>query len=103
MKTTLELPDELVREIKLRALIRDLSFKDEVADLLRLGLQMRDALPALQPVFDPGVGIVTDAQGFPAFRSQPVSRGQNTSLEDAVKLEQRALEAEELPRAGLSS
>lgn len=43
MKTTVELPDELVREIKVRAAREDRKLKDLVADLLRKGL--RDGQP----------------------------------------------------------
>lgn len=38
MKTTLELPDALVKQIKLRAVRRGRKLKEEVADLLRKGL-----------------------------------------------------------------
>jgi len=38
MKTTLELPDELVRRIKIRAIERNQKLKDTVAQLLELGL-----------------------------------------------------------------
>ncbi len=38
MKTTLDLPDTLVREIKLRAVHKRQKLKDAVAELLRKGL-----------------------------------------------------------------
>ena len=38
MKTTLELPDELARRIKIRAAERDQKLKDTIAQLLELGL-----------------------------------------------------------------
>lgn len=38
MKTTLELPDELMREIKIRAVRENRKLKDAIADLLRRGL-----------------------------------------------------------------
>ena len=38
MKTTLDLPDELMREIKVRAAREDRKLKDLVAELLRCGL-----------------------------------------------------------------
>ncbi len=38
MKTTLDLPDDLVRAIKLRAVHEDRTLKDLVAELLRRGL-----------------------------------------------------------------
>jgi plasmid stability protein len=41
MKTTLELPDDLMREIKIRAVKENRKLKDEITDLLRLGLSRR--------------------------------------------------------------
>ncbi|MBS0264377.1 MAG: antitoxin [Planctomycetes bacterium] len=38
MKTTLDLPEALVKQVKLRALQQGQRFKDAVADLLRKGL-----------------------------------------------------------------
>ena len=42
MKTTLELPDELMREIKIRAAREDRKLKDLIAELLRRGLDGED-------------------------------------------------------------
>jgi len=41
MKTTLELPDELMREVKMRAVEEDQKLRDMVAELLRIGLANR--------------------------------------------------------------
>ena len=41
MKTTLDLPDDLVREVKIRAVRENRKLKDAIADLLRLGLSQR--------------------------------------------------------------
>ena len=38
MKTTLELPDDLVKKVKLRALREGRKLKDAIADLLQKGL-----------------------------------------------------------------
>jgi len=38
MKTTLELPDELMRRVKLRAVYRNRELKDVVAQLLEAGI-----------------------------------------------------------------
>ena len=43
MKTTLDLPDDLVKEVKLRALHENQKLKDAVAQLLRRGLAAPDA------------------------------------------------------------
>ena len=46
MKTTLELPDELMRRVKLRAVHRNQKLKDAVAQLLEAGIA---ALPPAAP------------------------------------------------------
>jgi hypothetical protein len=43
MKMTLDLPEELVRAVKLRAIEEDRTIKDTVADLLRCGLAHESA------------------------------------------------------------
>ena len=43
MKTTLELPDDLMREVKLRAVEENRKLKDTIADLLRRGLAQEQA------------------------------------------------------------
>lgn len=45
VKTTLDLPDDLMRDIKLRAVRENRKLKDAVADLLRRGLVQKDAEP----------------------------------------------------------
>ena len=41
MKTTLDLPDDLMREVKIRAAMENRKLKDAIADLLRRGLSQR--------------------------------------------------------------
>ncbi len=41
MKTTLDLPDDLMREVKIRAVTENRKLKDAIADLLRRGLSQR--------------------------------------------------------------
>jgi plasmid stability protein len=45
VKTTLDLPDDLMREIKVRAAREDRKLKDLVAELLRRGLRDESANP----------------------------------------------------------
>jgi hypothetical protein len=49
MKTTLELPDELVRAVKILAVEEDRKLKDMIADLLRSGLAQKRGVPAAVP------------------------------------------------------
>ena len=51
MKTTLDLPDELMREVKIRAVLEDRKLKDQIAHLLRRGLAGRqDTAPIVNRV-----------------------------------------------------
>jgi plasmid stability protein len=45
MKTTLELPDDLMRTIKIRAVNEDRRLKDVIAELLRRGLAAEESRP----------------------------------------------------------
>ena len=47
MKTTLDLPDALVKQVKLRALCEGQKLKDAMAELLRKGLAAADTEPDL--------------------------------------------------------
>jgi len=49
MKTTLELPDELVRAVKILAVEEDRKLKDMIADLLRSGLAQKRGVLAAVP------------------------------------------------------
>src|ERR1700722_2229599 len=65
MKTTLDLPDDLVRAVKLRALREGRKLKEAVAELLRRGLA---ATPMPRPT------ISTDAAtGLPTIQGAPVA------------------------------
>ncbi|HEX6900610.1 MAG TPA: antitoxin [Thermoanaerobaculia bacterium] len=45
MKTTLELPDDVVRAVKIRAVQENMKLKDMIADLLRRGLAQEPRVP----------------------------------------------------------
>jgi plasmid stability protein len=48
VKTTLDLPDDLMREVKIRAVTENRRLKDEIADLLRRGLSQRRSGPRIR-------------------------------------------------------
>ena len=57
MKTTLDLPDELIREAKLRAVLQGRTLRDLVAEYLRQGMGMTaPKLPCPHPGFCGGDG-----------------------------------------------
>ena len=71
MKTTLELPDDLMRAVKIRAAATDRKLKDMVEELIRRGLEgspeqpMEDPLQALKKklIFHPD-GTITNPLGI---------------------------------------
>jgi plasmid stability protein len=48
MKTTLDLPDDLMREVKIRAVRENRRLKDAMADLLRRGLSQPRSEPRVR-------------------------------------------------------
>ena len=82
MKTTLDLPDALVKQVKLRALHEGRKLKDAVADLLRKGLAAGVAEPELPaPVItrDKKTGLPLIKGGHAASPQEEITpeRGRN--------------------------
>ena len=100
MKTTLDLPDELVREMKLRAVSQGRTLRDLAADFIRQGLGMTAAKPAETPGPDSMVQIGTN--GLPFFRCRPDAPASRMSLQELLDLEQQTQTEEDMLRAGLS-
>jgi len=100
MKTTLDLPDELVREMKLRAVMQGRTLRDLAAEFLRQGLELpapRPTTPAPQDSpFERG------ADGIPIFRGKVNAPAAQMSLEELLKLEQASLASEDMQRAGIA-
>ncbi len=100
MKTTLDLPDELVRQAKLRAVMQGRTLRDLVADFLRQGLGM----PATQPSnAQPASAMVHISEsGLPTIRCTANAPASRMDLADLLKLEQLAQTEGDMRHAGLS-
>ena len=99
MKTTLDLPDELIRAVKLRAVMQRRTVKDLVADFLRQGLGIA---PPTHPATPPADSMIEiGPEGLPVVRCQAEAPSTRMGVEALVQLEQAALAAEDLRRAGL--
>lgn len=99
MKTTLDLPDHLMRQVKQRAVQQGRPIKELVADYIRQGLHGSAALPqaARREVLE------VDADGLPLFRTDPKLKRQPIDVATALRLEQATLMQEDCQRAGLSA
>ena len=99
MKTTLDLPDHLMRQVKQRALQQGRPIKELVADYIRQGLHGPAPLP--QPTKREVLEV--DAEGLPLFRSDPQIKRHPIDVATALRLEQETLMQEDRQRAGLSA
>jgi len=96
MKTTLDLPDDLVRAVKLRALQEGWKLKEAIAELLRQGLAS-SATPMPRPT------ISTDAEtGLPTIQGAPGAPISTMSAEAIYAAIQKSQEEEDLQRLGVS-
>jgi hypothetical protein len=99
MKTTFDLPRDLVREIKLRAVHEGRKLKDMAAELLKRGLA-DPVTPAKPKHLKPRIEI--QANGVPVVccgKDAPASR---MTTEELLALEQETLLREDLQRVGLT-
>ena len=98
MKTTLDLPDDLVKEVKYRAVRDGKKLRETVAELLRRGLA---AGPSQTKTARPIVG--TDLQtGLPIIESPPGAAITSMSADEIYALMHATQEEEDLARFGLS-
>ena len=98
MKTTLDLPDELIREVKLRAVVQGRTVKDLVAEFLRHGLGLTPPTRPDAPEADSLVEI--GPQGLPLIRCRKDAPSTRMSVKKLLNLERAAQVAEDIERAG---
>jgi len=98
MKTTLDLPDDLMREMKIRAATQGKKLKDLMAETIRSGL-----FPESSPQEKPKPVITKHpVLGFPIVECEPNPPISRMTIEEILKLEQDALAADDQKRAGLA-
>ena len=98
MKTTLELPDELFRAVKLRAVVQGRTVKDLVSELLSQGMGLSSPTQLAPGVLSERVRIQENGLPMVVCRSDATATGM--TLDALLKLEQDALHEEDLTRAG---
>lgn len=100
MKTTLDLPDELIRAVKLQAVMQGRNLKDLVADFLRQGLGIT---PLVQPEQYSSSSLVTfDTNGLPVIRCGQDAPAKHMTLSELLDLEQETQTVEDLRHAGIT-
>jgi hypothetical protein len=101
MKTTLDLPDELIREVELRAVVQGLTVNDLVAEFIRQGLGIAPPEHLEKP--PPGSMVEIGEGGLPVIRCRPDAPAARMSVEELLKLEQESQAEEDSKRAGIPS
>jgi hypothetical protein len=99
VKTTLDLPADLVREIKLIAVNEGRKMKEVAADLLRRGLGQAPGSSESEPQKSV---IDTLANGLPVVRCTPTAPVSRMSAEDILGLESKSQTQEDHQRLGHS-
>lgn len=99
MKTTLDLPDELLREVKLRAVLQGRTVKDLVTEFLRQGLGM---VPPEKARTRKSSMVIIGKNGIPSVRCSENAPASRMSVEELLALEQESQQQEDLKRGGLS-
>jgi hypothetical protein len=94
MKTTIDLPDELVREVKLRALMQGKTLRDLVADFIRQGLGI--PTPETSAGLPLGSLVAVGNDGLPYILCSADAPAVGMSADDLLRLEQQAQTAQDL-------
>ncbi len=97
MKTTFDLPPDLVRAMKLRAVHEGRKLKDVAADLLKRGLSAPETAAMPQPA-KPEIEI--QASGLPVVRCAANAPARRMSADELLALERQSLDEEDLQRLG---
>jgi hypothetical protein len=96
MKITLDLPVQLVRQVKQRVLQEGRTLREPVADSIRLGLLGANSGSAPTP----NCGVKLDPAGLPVFRAEPAAKQPRIDLATALPLEHACLAQEERRHEG---
>jgi plasmid stability protein len=97
MKTTFDLPPDLVRELKLRAVHEGRKLKDVAADLLKRGLAGPETTPKPKPA-KPKIEIQDN--GLPVVRCAADAPAKRMTAGELLALEQESLDQDDLQRLG---
>lgn len=98
MKTTLDLPDPLMRRIKIRAASEGRKLREIIADLLAKGMET----PPAETLAESELPYDIDPQtGFPMARTLNTPGFVPPTPEESQAIIERANEEEDLHRAGL--
>ncbi|MBL8377617.1 MAG: hypothetical protein JNM79_07115 [Burkholderiales bacterium] len=98
MKTTLDLPDDIVQAVKLRAVLQRRPVKDLVAELLRNALGMLPARPSGET--SGSTAFTIGANGIPVAVGKADAPASRMPVEALLQLEREAMASVERAHVG---
>jgi hypothetical protein len=102
MKTTLDLPDALVKEIKLRAVHEGKKLKDAMADFLRAGLAVGPSRSNGKSIKRTRIIIKKDHRtGLPVIQCPANAPARRMTAMELLALEHETLTKEDIERLGI--
>jgi hypothetical protein len=103
VKTTIDRPDALVREMKLRAIHEGKKFKDAVAETLRAGLMAGGSRRNGKSSRQQRVAVKRDRKtGLPVIQCPVDAPARRMTTAQLIQLEEQTQTREDLERLGLS-
>jgi hypothetical protein len=99
MKTTLDLPDDLVREMKLRAVMQGRTLRDLATEFMLIGLGLPPVVP--RAVLPQASLVQLNARGLPVVQGHANASARRMSTQELLSIEQATLTQEDAQRAGL--
>ncbi|MFU8894312.1 MAG: hypothetical protein ACNA8L_11870 [Luteolibacter sp.] len=97
MKTTFDLPPDLVKAVKLRAVHEGRKLKDVAADLLKRGLAAPETTTHPK-IAKPKIEI--QANGLPVVRCPANAPAKRMTADELLALQRQSLDQEDLKRLG---
>src|SRR4051794_18967686 len=98
MTTTLELPDDVLRAVRLRAQRDGRGFSESVTDLLRDALALPSPPLPIDVLLPSPVMKINPVTGLPCFEGSPDAPAQRMTIAEPLALEQQSLYEEDLAR-----
>ena len=99
MRTTLDLPDPLMRKVKVKAASEGRKLKDLVAELIEAGLENEQPQATLSEGESPW--YIDTKTGFPIIKSLNTPGYKPPTTEEALEMTEKVLLEGDLERAGI--
>lgn len=92
MKTTIDLPEDLILQLKFLSARESRKLKDVAAEIIRQGLRFRSAQQPQDPKQN---NLLVSEQGFPVYKCRADAPATKSSIDELLQMEQDAIAGED--------